>query len=1067
MDPLYKFQPHRTMHLQGFDAYGAAAALWGASDAGFHLSGVFRDQADFAVLVLFQKDDPFGHPRFSYLPDTNFAGIKLEFDISFHGIHPFESKKWPWTDWQTINAYNGAGDLVQKKLIEIATGPSGRTGASCKFVLNGAYRLTGDRVSLWYQNRSFDSLLVPDTSSCTQALFWKSGTNISSTQQAIWWQPGASSCEQDIWWTGAISSCVQAIQGADVSTSCQHSMWWQDVSLSTEHDMWWQNVSLSVQQAIWWKGNPAFRHTVWVNGHAYYCDEGNASDWWTANEIANNIWQQIMAQGPWAGQPQDPYVNCTLSGNYLTFTLKPGVNGPVSISSTDGSGPGTLQNYIHWVQVGGNQYSCAQGSLTSAQIAENIAAQITASDPDCIATTGGSQGNGVIVTLRTGHSGPVTVADSDGAGASTLLDYQHWVQVGANRYNQYQGGLSATEIASAIAAAIANSDPVCTASAFGSVITVTLRSGQVGPVTVSSSDGSASATLSGSSNTNHWVQCGTNRYGCEQGSLTSAQVASNIAAQIAASDPKCTATASGNLITVTLRVGATGPVTVSSSDGSAEAVLSGGTNHWVKIGGAIYNCDANGYSSAEIASIIAGQITASDPNCTASAAGNAITITLRAGVGGPVAVSSSDGSAPATLNGVTHWVKIDDTYYSCVTGGLSSTEIATNIAGQIAASDPKCTATSADNIITISLRAGQVGPVAVSSSDGSGPATLEGITHSVTIGEATYTVDQSSYTDAAGIASALAALINASDTHCSAVAAGNQITITLLRTTITPVVVSSTDGSATVTLTPVTAAQVCASIADQINGTDWAANGPVLLSAEAGTDAETGKACVTITAEPGSDANSVRFYELHATETLYFTPGHAALTGGVSNDVPWHVTLDFDALGWTDLQKVWLTFAPVLENAAAYVPSEWSVAVTNWTVTDLSGARALKVAGPGSVRIEESSPWVTQAGYWEWAPSDGFAFWSGGRAIRSAYSAYETRTLTVETHCQHTHDIYVGTRIDFDCGIVHATLDGGAPVTLDTYGAAAQVRRKLFSSVSGRSPHGRHYLPSPIRTRAA
>ncbi len=59
MDQIYKLQPHRTMALQGFDDYGAAAALWGASDTGFTVSGVFRDLADFAVLVLFQKDDPF------------------------------------------------------------------------------------------------------------------------------------------------------------------------------------------------------------------------------------------------------------------------------------------------------------------------------------------------------------------------------------------------------------------------------------------------------------------------------------------------------------------------------------------------------------------------------------------------------------------------------------------------------------------------------------------------------------------------------------------------------------------------------------------------------------------------------------------------------------------------------------------------------------------------------------------------------------------------------------------------------------------------------------------------
>ncbi len=48
-----------------WDGYCAAAALWGASDTGFSVSGVFREQADFAIVVLFQKDDPFGHPRFS------------------------------------------------------------------------------------------------------------------------------------------------------------------------------------------------------------------------------------------------------------------------------------------------------------------------------------------------------------------------------------------------------------------------------------------------------------------------------------------------------------------------------------------------------------------------------------------------------------------------------------------------------------------------------------------------------------------------------------------------------------------------------------------------------------------------------------------------------------------------------------------------------------------------------------------------------------------------------------------------------------------------------------------
>jgi len=34
-EAIYKLQPHRTMHLRGFDGRGAAAAMHGASATGF------------------------------------------------------------------------------------------------------------------------------------------------------------------------------------------------------------------------------------------------------------------------------------------------------------------------------------------------------------------------------------------------------------------------------------------------------------------------------------------------------------------------------------------------------------------------------------------------------------------------------------------------------------------------------------------------------------------------------------------------------------------------------------------------------------------------------------------------------------------------------------------------------------------------------------------------------------------------------------------------------------------------------------------------------------------------
>jgi hypothetical protein len=66
------------MYLRGFDRRGCAASLNNASASGFTVSGVFSDQADFAVLVLFDADDQFGHLfTTKYLPDFSLAGVTL------------------------------------------------------------------------------------------------------------------------------------------------------------------------------------------------------------------------------------------------------------------------------------------------------------------------------------------------------------------------------------------------------------------------------------------------------------------------------------------------------------------------------------------------------------------------------------------------------------------------------------------------------------------------------------------------------------------------------------------------------------------------------------------------------------------------------------------------------------------------------------------------------------------------------------------------------------------------------------------------------------------------------
>jgi hypothetical protein len=325
--------------------------------------------------------------------------------------------------------------------------------------------------------------------------------------------------------------------------------------------------------------------------------------------------------------------------------------------------------------------------------------------------------------------------------------------------------------------------------------------------------------------------------------------------------------------------------------------------------------------------------------------------------------------------------------------------------------------------------------------------------HWVTIGSATYSCVEDSL-NSAGVANNIAGQINASDSNCTATTGGtygNEIFITLKTGVGGPVAVSSSDGSASDTLTQTTAGSILQSVAQQINVVNWVQNGPVVLSAAVLFPNQ-----LVITAAPGVDGNMVAFYQTdnNSSTRLYFTASNWNLSGGTSDNVSWHVHIDFTALGWSNVDKVWWTIAPALPNGQAYPPTEWQMVVTNWTVTSSpANKRSLQVAGPGSVRIEEDSTWVSTSGYWEAAPGNdpvngAFAFWSQGRAIRAAAAG---ASVTIQTHCQSTHNIYVGTRLDTNCGIVSATLDGGTPVTLDCYcptATTSQTRRLLFSGVA-------------------
>jgi hypothetical protein len=156
---IYKLQPDRTVSLRGFDSFAAAASIHSATPTGFTVSGTFRDPADFAVAVLYDADNFFEHPSIRYLPDFNFSGLTLNFNLRYtDGLQPIDSPKYNWIDWATLDCIRADGSTAQVRLWDHAmlADPSFPAASASFNVVTSSVIQPYDRVTLWYQNLAFD-----------------------------------------------------------------------------------------------------------------------------------------------------------------------------------------------------------------------------------------------------------------------------------------------------------------------------------------------------------------------------------------------------------------------------------------------------------------------------------------------------------------------------------------------------------------------------------------------------------------------------------------------------------------------------------------------------------------------------------------------------------------------------------------------------------------------------------------------------------------------------------------------------------------------------------------------
>ena len=300
-ETIYKLEPHRTMHLGGVDRYGAMGSLWGASATGFSLSGVFRDMADFAVLMLWDADDYFGHYEATkYLPDFDFSNMVLTFDLQSSGVQQLDSPVNQWIPWRSLSCILENGEPVVIDLASHITQVGGTyTAASTAMTINGTPSV-GDQVTIWYQNIAFYCVCAPTTVTLTywpQTAGTTASVQVNSTTYTVTVPVGG-------WNGGQIAQALASAGAGDSLVAFSGSAGYSGVLTCTP------------------KVNTGARASVGGGYDNLWLVTGSPAD-----ACASSIANQIATYGWTAGGYILP-LTATASGNVITITCtKPGADG--------------------------------------------------------------------------------------------------------------------------------------------------------------------------------------------------------------------------------------------------------------------------------------------------------------------------------------------------------------------------------------------------------------------------------------------------------------------------------------------------------------------------------------------------------------------------------------------------------------------------------------------------------------------------------------------------------------------------------------------------------------------
>lgn len=138
-EQISKLTPDRDLQCY-FLMPSAIAAISGASDSGFTVSGKWRQQFDWAV-VEWNRDNTFEHPALRNLPDGDLSGLILTYQEQRENCIPIESNLVPIVDWNNLRIW-ATDETGTENLYHVPLWPN------CAAPVEGSYTAASSTMTL-------------------------------------------------------------------------------------------------------------------------------------------------------------------------------------------------------------------------------------------------------------------------------------------------------------------------------------------------------------------------------------------------------------------------------------------------------------------------------------------------------------------------------------------------------------------------------------------------------------------------------------------------------------------------------------------------------------------------------------------------------------------------------------------------------------------------------------------------------------------------------------------------------------------------------------------------------